>query len=339
MNELDLIRTFRADMPAPNADETARADRAWRRARSPRWQLAPVPYVSRLAAAGALAAAAVAAAVVLPGGDESRLAPAKAAAAETLTRAAAVQEGELSRPLRAGEFWYVRTQSATTIGGDEHGGYTAIQPELREEWVARDGTRRWVVRPTGPLRFPGPRDRARWEAAGSPAVTAGAPEEHRAPAPRRGPFYLGDAAVSYADLLALPRDAQALYQRLRQAAVDCDCGHNVDSETFVIVGDTLRSTPIPDDLRAAFLRAAALIPGIRLVAQERDVTGRPAVGVAYDYAGRRDELLFDRDSFTRLGENDRRLTRADYADARPGQLVGGWAYVDSGIVTSQFARP
>jgi hypothetical protein len=51
--------------------------------------------------------------------------------------------------------------------------------------------------------------------------------------------------MSYADLLALPRDAEGLYGRLRAAAADCRCGHSVDSETFVIVGDMLRSDPCP----------------------------------------------------------------------------------------------
>ena len=30
MNELDLIRSFRADVPGPSAAATARAERAWR---------------------------------------------------------------------------------------------------------------------------------------------------------------------------------------------------------------------------------------------------------------------------------------------------------------------
>jgi hypothetical protein len=61
--------------------------------------------------------------------------------------------------------------------------------------------------------------------------------------------------------------------------------------------------------------------------------------VAYDYAGHRDALVFDRTSYRLLGETDRMLARDDQTDRRPGQLIGGSAYVDSAIVTSQFARP
>jgi hypothetical protein len=145
--------------------------------------------------------------------------------------------------------------------------------------------------------------------------------------------------MSYNDLLALPRDAEALYGRLRAAAVECGCGHSVDSETFVIVGETLRSTPVPDGLRAAFLRAAALIPGIELVARDRDVSGRPGVAVAVDYAGHRDALVFDRGSHALLGETDTMLARDDQTDGRPGQLIGGSAYIASGIVASETQRP
>jgi hypothetical protein len=333
MDELDLIRSFRSDIPAPSAAAIGRAERAWRRGR-PRRRWAP-----RLVMAGALAAAALIAAIAIPGTDTGRLGPAEATAAGTLRRAADAQRGELPRPLRPGEFWYVRIRSDTLIGGDVPGGYTAVQPQVREDWVAPDGTRRSLIRPAGPLRFPGPRDRARWEADGRPPLAAGGREDYRFKAPRRPPFSLGDARMSYADLLALPREADTLYARLRAAAVECECGHNVNSETFTIVEDTLVSTPIPDDLRAAFLRAAALIPGIELVARERDVTGRPAVAVAYDYAGHREALLFDRDSYTRLGDNHRLVRRVNEVDAAPGELLGGRAYVESGIVSSQFARP
>src|SRR4051794_41216397 len=194
MDELDLIRSFRADVPAPSAAATARAEHAWRRAPSRRRRLT-APRLPRLAAAGALAAAAIAAAVALPGGDGGGVGPAEASAADALRQAADAQSGMPARPLRAGEFWYVRTRSASIIGGDEAGGYTAIQPQVREGWVAADGSRRQLVRPAGRLRFPGPRDRARWEAAGKPQLTPDDTEEHRFRPQRHGAFYLGDAPM------------------------------------------------------------------------------------------------------------------------------------------------
>ena len=135
--------------------------------------------------------------------------------------------------------------------------------------------------------------------------------------------------MSYDQLLSLPRDAEALHARLRQAAVDCQCGHSVDNETFVIVGDLLRENPIPADLEAALLRSAALIPGIKLIESERDVAGRPGVGVAVDYRGFRNTLVFNRDSYELLGENER----------NNGEVIGGSAVIESGVVRSMTALP
>src|SRR4051812_17577716 len=106
MDELDLIRSFRADVPAPSAGAVGRARRAWRGARPRRRAWAP-----RLVAAGGLAAIAVAAGVLLPGGDDGRLGSANAAAAETLRRAAEMQTFGLTRPLRPGEYWYFRMRT------------------------------------------------------------------------------------------------------------------------------------------------------------------------------------------------------------------------------------
>jgi hypothetical protein len=332
MDELELIRSFRANRAPPSELARARAERAWRRpaARRPSW--AP-----RLAVAASLAAAATAIALVAPGEEPGRLGATEASAAETLRLAAKSQTGGLDGPLRSGEFFYVRTKTAWGMGGDVEGGYTVIQPGIRESWLAIDGTRRWRTRPVGPMHFPGPRDRARWEAAGSPPALERS--DYRVGPPRKGPFYLGGQPVTYAELLDLPRDAESLYRRLRAAAIECECGHSVDNETFVIVGDLMRENPIPVDLEAALLRAAALIPGIKLIEKERDVAGRPGVGVAVEYAGHRNVLVFDRDSYQLLGENERLLERKNYVDGDPGELIGGSAVIKSGVVASMTAVP
>jgi hypothetical protein len=135
---------------------------------------------------------------------------------------------------------------------------------------------------------------------------------------------LGNDAVPYSKLLDLPRDPEALYRRMHDAAVECECGNGVDQETFVIAGDLLRDNPIPTDLRAAVLRAAALIPGIELLDHQRDAAGRPGVGVAFDGVGQRGVLIFDPKTYELLGENDG---------------LGGSADLESAIVGSLNARP
>jgi hypothetical protein len=285
MDELDLIRSFRANTAPPSEMATARAERAWRRPapRRPRWTV-------RVAIAASLAAAATVVALVLPGERGARLGTSDAsAAAATLRLAAESQAGGLSRPLRPGEFFYTRMKTTWGRGN----------PALRESWVAVDGTRRWRDGREGG-------------------------REHRVGPPREGPFYVGDEPMTYAELLGLPREAEALHARLRQAAVDCGCGHSVDNETFVIVGDLLRENPIPNDLEAALLRAAAFIPGIKLIERERDAAGRVGVGVAADHGGYRSVLIFNRDTYELLGENKHIR----------GELTGGSAVIDARVLDS-----
>jgi hypothetical protein len=314
MNELDLIRSFRADVPGPSAAATAHADRAWRRAtrrRGSRW--AP-----RLAAGAVAVAAVAAAALIVPSGDDGRLGAESARAAQTLRHAAAQARG-LPRPLEPGEYWYARSTTMwTTAVEGRTGAYTAIGLEVREEWTAADGSRRWTTRQAGPLRFPSARDRDRWQADGRPDLTP-PPSEDRT----RTGFSIGATEHSYGQLLGLPRDPRTLHERFRDAAVECECGNGVDDQTFVIAVELLRTAPLPTDLRAAILRAIAHIPGIEQ-RPERDILGRPGIGVAYDGSQGRQALIFDPATYELLGD-------------RNG--AGGSADLESGIVDSMTARP
>ena len=69
----------------------------------------------------------------------------------------------------------------------------------------------------------------------------------------------------------------------------------------MVAVELLRGTPLPTDLRAAILRAIALIPGIEQHA-ERDIMGRPGVGVAYDGSQGRQALIFDPSTYELLGD-------------------------------------
>jgi hypothetical protein len=50
-------------------------------------------------------------------------------------------------------------------------------------------------------------------------------------------------------------------------------------------------------------------------------------------------LIFDRDTYELLGENERLLERKNYVDGDPGELVGGSAVIESGVVDSITALP
>jgi hypothetical protein len=206
----------------------------------------------------------------------------------------------------------------TSVEGEGTGAYTAIGLEVREEWTAPDGRRRWITRPVGPVRFPSARDRERWEADGQADLSV-PPSEDRT----HTGFYVGGVKQSYGDLLGLPRDPQILYERFREAAIECECGNGVDDQTFVVAVELLRSAPLPAELRGAILRAIALIPEIEQ-RPERDVTGRAGVGVAYNGTQGRQSLIFDPETYELLGDR---------------QGAGGTADIESGIVGSIEARP
>src|SRR6476661_4772065 len=108
MTELDLLRSFRADVPGPSAAAVARADRAWRGT--------PRRRPGRVALALAAVAAAALTLLLLPGGRDG-----SARAAATL-RHAALQVRGLPRVLQPGEYWYVRTRTLWTTGVEGRGG-------------------------------------------------------------------------------------------------------------------------------------------------------------------------------------------------------------------------
>ena len=66
-----------------------------------------------------------------------------------------------------------------------------------------------------------------------------------------------------------------------------------------------------------------------VIESERDVAGRPGVGVAVDHAGYRSVLIFKRDSYELLGENER----------HDGKLTGGSAILDSRVLDSMDRPP
>jgi hypothetical protein len=330
VNELDLIRAFRATEGTPAAAAgDARAD-ARRRLTA---HIAPPERPRRrwLVPAGGLAVAAAAAvAIALTSGvEDRRVAPGDAAAA--LNQAAdAAEQGRGLGVLGPGDYFYVRTRHAypsTSVDGPE-GTWSIVQPAETESWSARDASGRQIGRPHGRPSFPTPRDRERWIAAGRPAQ--GVPRtDQRVPA-QANPWYLNDRAMSYRELLALPTDPAALRAHIREAAGDS--GSSPDAETFTLIADMLRDNPVPSRLRAALYRALALVPGVTLRGELEDRLGRAGVGVSYDDEdGIRQLLIFDPRTAAVLED---RMTLL-----RERRLLGYRIVVDSGVVGSVRERP
>jgi hypothetical protein len=291
-------------------------------------------------AAGALACTAAVAIAVLTGVDDVSLAPPPATAKAALERAASAAEEQPEPPLAVGEYVYVRERSAYlgTTAGDAAAGWSVLAPSERETWTNRDGGGRIVVHPsTGRPTFPGPRDRERWEAAGRPDLNPGPSRgAHVMRMPAHG-YTTGSRQISYEQLSALPSDGEAMYRKLVELAADA--GPSPDQEAFTIIGDLLRSGPVPAHVRAGLYRAAGHIKGVRYAGAARDELGRAGLAVELRESETVRRLVFDPDTSQLLVEQERLLRRQPYVDADPGFVTGYRLVLENGVVKSDHARP
>jgi hypothetical protein len=339
MDELELLRELRDDRPDDAARERARRDlheqmratagrprRGWRPRR--RWTLA---------ASGVVVAVTIAVTIALVTGvDDATIAPASATAKQALERAATAAERRRERPLAPGEYFYVRDRSAyLDVTVRRGGGWSVLVPTERETWTDRRGAGRFSSRDVGKPRFPGPRDRMRWKASGSPPLT----RSGLAPGERIGPdgFTAGGSSLTYEQLRKLPSGGEAMYRKLIELARDA--GPSPDEEAFTIIGDLLRSSPVPAHARAGLYRAAAYIKGVRYVGEVRDELGRRGLGIELTHEGERRRLVFDPDTSQVLVEQDVLTARMPDLGAAPGFVMGYRIVLEQGVVKSDTARP
>jgi hypothetical protein len=315
-SELDHLRTFRAadDAPDPAARAAARAALLERieadAAASPARRPLALRLPRRRLLAGGLGLAGAATAIVvavLAGLGGGAVQPAPASAAETLRRVAVVAERAPDVVLKPGQYWYVRSEQAGAGAGDA--------AFVREDWRSIDGSGRVVQRGAEPVdvTIHGDDPKARGELYG------GFPE----------PF-------TYEQLRALPVATDALYERLEQLAERWAGEHGahvaLESRMFAIVGSWLRAAPpAPAKLRAALYRVAAQIPGVELMGERPDASGRPGVAVALTEEGSRRELVFDPRTTELIAERSVRVST--------GELRWEALYVGSGVVGSTRERP
>ncbi|MGH2656906.1 MAG: CU044_5270 family protein [Actinomycetota bacterium] len=291
------------------------------------------------AGAAVLALALVIGSTVLPGVRGG----ASAEAAQVLRRAADVA-GARPPVAAEGRYRYTRSESAYLWTSVEDGtSVSALVPEVRERWVASDGSGR-IRSETGDPIFLGPRDRARYETCCIRERWGG----------RTSDKTFGPGGLFYQDVSGLSTDPAELYGQIERraakplGAADDETGVTDEGvpgavEMFVMVGDLLRETVAPPALRAALYEVAARIPGVELVGGVADPAGRRGVAVAIesDYSGAliREELVFDPNTSELLAERQVLLERVPWLDAEPGAVIGWAAYLQSGTVDSTSVRP
>jgi hypothetical protein len=208
------------------------------------------------------------------------------------------------------------------------GPWTALLPALEESWIAAGGSGRQRSTP-GDYRFLGPRDRARWEAAGSPS------------APGPSDITMPPGSLFYLDAGSLPTNARTLAAELARQVEPSDLPDDV--ALFEKVADTLAWGDAPPELRAALYRVAAGLPGVEVVGETRDPLGRPGTAVAMTYSSSgsaiRSVMIFDAETSRLLATERILMERAPWIDARPGTRLSFVAYLSSGRVDSVEAVP
>jgi hypothetical protein len=245
-------------------------------------------------------------------------APAVAAtASQVLDRAAQVAVAK-SLPKPDGKYVYVKSLVAFDGQNLSTGQVTRSTPHLRESWMSVDG------------RKPGLIKDETWKAPGTTKPGdpyAPNPDGSQPTQPNTTPSV---NSPTYQFLAELPTDPDVLLGRL-YVPVTGDKVMPVDQQAFDTVGDLVGEQIAPPAVTAALYRAAAKIPGVELLEDSVDASGRHGWGVARtDGAGVRRELVFDRESYEFLGERLVTVKAGDFG--QPGTVIGQSAVLSRALV-------
>ena len=315
MDELELLERFGDEVPEPDPTTVARARRVLLSAlEGERAQARPprFPARRRFALLAALTAAGLTLALLVPMLLPAGRRPEAAAAA---LRGAAKVAGRRPAPPAVGPGQYVYTHSEDAWRSYSSDGSWTLDRFTREIWIGPDGSGR--ILETGD---------------------------------RHGDEVFGPGGLGFEDLSKLPTNVDELRAYIERRAAQAD--PPTDYETFVVIGDLLRETYAPPELRQALFEVAATLPRTEYLGPVTDEVGRPGIGVGYTWVGVREELIFDPNTSVILGEREVQVDPAvDTASPSPGVGINadgvddpgtvlGWAvYLESGIVDSTSERP
>lgn len=342
MDEIDMVRRFRREMAGPVEPARSVARAALLKRMQPQQRvgrqthrLGPLRRRTISGAASVVLTAALCVLILstLITGQGS----ANAAAVKVLratARAAAAQPPPPS--LEANE--YVYTKSRGTYLDETSGAngktWAVLVTTVRESWVAADGSGR-IREVSGTPIFLSRLDRAAWQAAGSPAFGNGTQDTHYGPGQLSDPNHVDGLGID--ELVRLSNDQAALAAQIRGAAGKA--GNPQGYEMLVIVGDLLRETLVPPELRAALYEVAAGIPGITYVGRVVDSAGRTGVAVAASRSDLRYELIFDPHTSALLAEQETLLQPQSDIGAPAGTTVENAVYLQAGTVSSTAQTP
>jgi hypothetical protein len=335
IDELDLLRR-RRDEPSPpseQARDTARRslERVMHRAEQPRSGVdrrGRIPSRRRLLVGGAFAAALAVIAIVLGAsvhsGSTTQPALAAGPVLQRLARIASAQPRAFPGP---GQYLYTTSRSLSESDTVLRGGVQCrlLFDEYRQNWIAANGE--GLFRETdGPAHYLSSHESAACKTA--PAQPAGTSDTWAAP---------DCLSIDPVPLDRLPRNPARLRARLLTGKVEG--GPPGPAEAFTQVGDLLRETDVPPALRAALYRAAAGLPGVKSLGTVTDELGRRGIGLAFDKAGTRHELIFSAKTSALLAEQEVQAGPVRGVHAPRGTLLEWSAYTAGEVVDRLPARP
>ncbi len=338
MDDLNLIRSFRHNQrpPRPNAKAAARAaleERMDQRSlmRTQWWRRKPRRISLMLIGAAVMAVALLS--IVNPPFDADNR---HNAAARELNAVALVAAAQPSVPAPA-EHQYMYTSSdgvglATGMGSDgqPNAAWTSI---TREFWIAPDGSGR-IRQVAGQPIFLGTPDKTF-----ARALSGMSFDRTLEPGPDALPGTLSLHGITPEELNRLATDPTALAVAIRSRARSSEGQTSVEYESFETVGDLLRESAAPAELRAALYQVAAGIQGIELVGTVEDHAGRPGIAVAMEHGGIRHELIFDPRTSVLLEEQRVLVKQVQGIEVPMGTVISYVTYRKSGIVNSISETP
>jgi hypothetical protein len=230
-----------------------------------------IPVIA-IAATGAAALAAALVVALLPANTPG----ASPAAVQLLANIATTAARQPAPQVRNSQFWYIKSWGAGMGCNAATGKCVLDKPHKRQIWQSVSN-----LCVTGLLREHGQN---------IPLAYTG----NRQHCPYRG----GVNDPTYRFLQSLPTDPHALLSLIER---QMSGQQSPPQEAFITIGDLLGEAIAPPRVSAALYRAAALIPGITVVADAADAIGRHGVAVAMTVEGVRNEWIFSKQTLRYLG--------------------------------------
>jgi hypothetical protein len=190
-----------------------------------------------------------------------------------LAKIAAAAAAQPATLVRDSQFWYIQSWVSYQVCAGGSGNNCVMEkPHERQIWPSVSN-----LCVTGLLREDGENTPLRYASGQSSTVPPG----HVQPGPRC-PLAGGVNDPTYRFLRSLPTDPHALLSLIER---EMQGQLPRPEEAFTTIGDLLHESIAPPQVSAALYLAAALIPGVTVVASATDAIGRHGVAVAFTYPG------------------------------------------------------